>query len=131
MTVNASSGGETARPVEYAYVVGVPIPDSEITSRLLTLYRGVTRNLLTGIAMKESSYRQFSDRTLFGYAGKWPLESYDGGSHIGLMMVPITMADSWNCRRIPVLELEFLMIKYKLQRDLSGVSGRTITACAP
>jgi hypothetical protein len=42
MTVSASYGGETARPVEYAYIVGVPIPDSEITSRLYSLYRGAT-----------------------------------------------------------------------------------------
>jgi hypothetical protein len=44
--------------------------------------------------MKESSYGQFSDTTLLGYIGKWPLESYDGGSHIGLMMVPLTMDDA-------------------------------------
>jgi hypothetical protein len=96
MTVGASSGGETASPVEYAYIVGVPIPDSKITSRLYSLYNGATPNLLTGIAMKESSYRQFSNITLFGYTGNWPTESYDGGSHIGLMQVPITMADAWD-----------------------------------
>lgn len=96
MTVTATCGKVSAPSVNYAYVLGVAIPDSEITSRLYALYGGATPNLLTGIAMKESTYRQFADKTLFGKAGKWPNESYDGGSHIGLMMVPITMADSWD-----------------------------------
>ena len=26
----------------------------------------------------------------------WPLESYDGGSHIGLMQVPLSMHNAWN-----------------------------------
>lgn len=96
MTVGASYASENAHPVQYVYIVGNPIPDSEISSRLLALYHGATSNLLTGIAMKESNYRQFSNRTLFGYTGNWPTESYDGGSHMGLMQVPITMADSWD-----------------------------------
>jgi hypothetical protein len=78
------------------YVVGVAIPNDAITARLSALYSGATFNLLTGIADEESDYRQFAARTLYGVNTRWPLESYDGGSHIGLMMVPVTFTDAWD-----------------------------------
>ncbi len=46
--------------------------------------------------MKESTYMQFSQRTLYGVTDLWPRESYDGGSHIGLMQVATTMDRAWN-----------------------------------
>ncbi|MGH9221576.1 MAG: hypothetical protein ACRD1W_19885, partial [Vicinamibacterales bacterium] len=78
------------------FVTGISIQDSEITTRLNGLYGGVTPNLLTGIAARESSYRQFVQRTLFTFAGLWPNESYDGGSHVGLMQMPINQPHAWN-----------------------------------
>jgi len=74
-------------------VTGHAISDSQITNRLVSLYStGATPRLMTGIAMVESSYRQFdATRTLYGRQDLWPLESYDGGSHIGLMQVVTTM----------------------------------------
>ena len=39
---------------------------------------------------------QFSDRTLYGRTDRWPRESYDGGSHIGLMMMPATFVRAWD-----------------------------------
>jgi len=97
LSVGASEPGrKNADPIQYAYIIGTAIPNSDITSRLYSLYNGVTPNLLCGIADRESSYMQFSNITLFGYTGRWPYESYDGGSHIGLMQVPITMAYSWD-----------------------------------
>jgi hypothetical protein len=98
LTVQASSNGETARPIEYAYVVGEEIPNPEIKSRLLSLYRGPTPDLLAKIAWIESSFRQFAERTLFGYTGKWPIESPgNGGRYIGLMQVEFTtMARAWD-----------------------------------
>lgn len=87
---------------------GGGIPNPTITSRLDSLYStGATPNLMTGIAMKESSYSQFrtpleSNPDLFNLyatfqiAAKWPYESYDGGSHIGLMMVPTTGPLAWD-----------------------------------
>jgi len=100
LTVDASepanSGGQTASPVKFAFVVGSPIPDATITARLVSLYNGATPNLLTGIAAVESSYRQFASRTLFGFSGSWPVESFDGGSHIGLMQMPVNKTDAWD-----------------------------------
>ena len=51
---------------------------------------------MTGIAQTESTYRQFKTITLYGQSALWPLESYDHGSHIGLMQVAVTMADAFN-----------------------------------
>lgn len=101
LTVNASetanSGGNTACPIDYSYVVGSAIPNAEITSRLESLYHGATPNLLTGIAMRESSYTQFYNSTLYGIAARWPHESAsDGGSHIGLMQMPTTETHAWD-----------------------------------
>jgi hypothetical protein len=118
VTIGAMSGGETARPVEYAYIVGVPIPNSEITNRLLALYRGPTPDLLAKIAVTESSYRQFSEKALLGYTGRWPLESFDGGSHIGLMMVKVTMADAWDWRRNTSTGADMFAEKVRIARAI-------------
>ncbi len=79
-----------------AYLMGFAIPNATITSQLVSAYSGTTTHLLTGIAMKESTYRQFARRTLYGHTGLWPNESYDGGSHIGLMQMPTTKAYAWD-----------------------------------
>jgi len=93
-TVNGSAAD--APPVKM-FVLGEAIPNSEITTRLNGLYSGATPGLLTGIAYKESTYYQFfPTATLYGKQGRWPYESYDGGSHIGLMMVPITFDRAWD-----------------------------------
>ncbi len=94
--VNGQGADKTACPVEYTYIVGTPIPDAEITARLIELYGGATPNLLTGIAAVESSYRQFAGRTLFSFNALWPNESYDGGSHVGLMQMPTNQANAWD-----------------------------------
>jgi hypothetical protein len=85
----------TAEPVIYT-ITGVSIPPNDITDRLVSLYKGTTKRLMTGLAMKESTYMQFSQRTLYGVTDLWPRESYDGGSHIGLMQVEPTMQRAWD-----------------------------------
>ena len=80
-------------------VTGVSIPDEVITERLINLYNGATPNLLTGIATVESGigcYCQFYEIAKYDVTDRWPRESYDGGSHIGLMQVPVAMEDAWN-----------------------------------
>lgn len=73
-----------------AYIQGTAIPNATITARLRALYSGgATPDLLAQIASHESGcYCQFTNRTLYGISGRWPTESYDGGSHVGLMQVP-------------------------------------------
>lgn len=76
-----------------SYVDGASIPASAITSRLIALYSsGARTNLLTGIAQREASYQRFVNRDLYSTLGLWPNESYDGGSHVGLMQMPNGMA---------------------------------------
>jgi hypothetical protein len=92
VTVTASSqaSGSQARPISF-FVTGLSISPQDITNRLVNLYvksAGATPRLMTGIAQVESSYLQFKSRSLYGVVASWPLESYDGGSHIGLMMMP-------------------------------------------
>lgn len=102
VTVNASAmiNGQTvnAQPVTL-YVVGTSIPDATITPRLLSLYSGPTPRILVGIADRESTYRQFSNSSLYDQDGLWPTESgEDGGSHIGLMQMATVGANriwSW------------------------------------
>ncbi|MEO6064386.1 MAG: hypothetical protein ABIP49_01215, partial [Lysobacterales bacterium] len=87
-TVEATAGQDNAAcPLEYFYVVGNDIPAPDITTRLVSLYNGATPRLFTGIASKESTYRQFATQTKYEKSALWPLESYDGGSHVGLMQV--------------------------------------------
>lgn len=74
-----------------ATVSGASIPASSYTSVLGSLYAsGATPTLLEQIATYESSYAQFTARTLYKVSALWPTESYDGGSHIGLMQVATT-----------------------------------------
>jgi hypothetical protein len=92
VTVNASDDttAEQASPISFA-VIGIRIPGSGITTRLADLYSnvgGATHALMTGVAQVESSYFQFKRRSLYGEVASWPQESYDGGSHIGLMQMP-------------------------------------------
>jgi len=98
VTIQAKENGsnpQSAPPITI-YVVGIGIPDADITMRLVNLYGGATPNLMTGIAVRESSYRQFITRSLFSVSALWPTESPDGGSHIGLMQMPTTQADAWD-----------------------------------
>ncbi|MBI4698668.1 MAG: hypothetical protein HY758_07115 [Nitrospirae bacterium] len=104
-TVNASAviQGENvqADPVKYT-ITGVAIPNFEITNRLVSLYGGPTKKrLMTGLAMKESSYRQFNNRTLYGRTDLWPLESpsANSGAFIGLMQVATTMDRAWDWQK--------------------------------
>ena len=107
-TATIFSGGNTTSTSATFYVTGADIPSSVITNYLTSIYSGYTSRLLTGIADKESNYYrktpykgQFSEEVtvptgtpnqyikiplvLYGVAGYWPTESFDGGSHIGLM----------------------------------------------
>jgi hypothetical protein len=96
-TAQQAIAGVSPQSVKFT-VTGVPIPATIITNELLTRY-GSTRptpRLMTGIAKKESSYLQFKSRTLFGRTDLWPYESYDGGSHIGLMQMPTAMDVAWD-----------------------------------
>lgn len=101
LTVNANAviNSQTVNaPAVTATITGVALDANAITTRIQTLYRnGATPRLPTGIAEVESSYLQFRSRTLYGRADLWPTESYDGGSHIGLMQMPVAMdvAFSW------------------------------------
>jgi hypothetical protein len=51
---------------------------------------------MTGIASVESSIEQFKSEALYGQTLYWPLESYDGGTHIGLMQMPTSMDYAFN-----------------------------------
>jgi hypothetical protein len=52
---------------------------------------------MSGIAFNESSVRQFAQLTNFGIDDYWPTESgADGGSHIGLMQMPVAMNVAWD-----------------------------------
>ena len=106
----SSEGGKITARVQATYngipceariiftVTGTQIPNATITQQLTALYNGTTPNLLTGIATVESGYRQFNNALeKYGVMGDWPLESSeDGGSHIGLMQMPTSMAYAWD-----------------------------------
>lgn len=84
-----------ASPVKFT-ITGTNIPEALITSELISQYNGPTKRLMIGVADVESSYEQFSEINLYGRQDLWPKESYDGGSHIGLMQVEITMENAWD-----------------------------------
>jgi uncharacterized repeat protein (TIGR03803 family) len=95
LTVTATQSRATADVT--VTITGEPIPDSVISSQLLSLYpSGATPDLLQKIAVQESSYKQFFTSTLYGVTGYWPHESFDGGSHIGLMQVKTNMANAFD-----------------------------------
>lgn len=79
------------------FITGVSIANTEVTNRLVALYAGgATPKLMTGIAHKESTYQQFRQQSLYEHPGLWPNSSYDGGSHVGLMQMPITKSAAWD-----------------------------------
>jgi hypothetical protein len=78
------------------YVVGAPVPLTTEVTLLDSIYPGPTSNLLSGIAFVESSLQQFAQLTNFGIDNYWPTESYDGGTHIGLMQLPVAMGVAWD-----------------------------------
>lgn len=103
----AASDGSTVQDCVTFYVEGVQSTSPlDPTNQLLTLYStGATPRLMTGLAEVESGYNQFLypgqgnpvQPNLFnGIQGLWPRESWDGGSHIGLLMVPTTDALAWD-----------------------------------
>ncbi|WP_322404809.1 hypothetical protein [Massilia luteola] len=95
LTATATQNSSSDRTV--VTITGITISADDITNRLVGLYAGgSTPHLLTGIAQRESSYVQFSQLTLYGQSALWPRESFDGGSHIGLMQMPVSMQMAWD-----------------------------------
>jgi hypothetical protein len=92
---NIASDGSTVYDCSQFYVEGTNSIDPTIN--LLNLYStGATPHLMTGVAQHESTYKQFFTQTLLGATAYWPHESADGGSHIGLMMVPTQQPYAWD-----------------------------------
>ncbi|TMB09520.1 MAG: hypothetical protein E6J71_27980 [Deltaproteobacteria bacterium] len=115
-----TSDGSTVKDCATFYVEGPDNIDPNLTTnQLVASYTSSasrsypsdgTPNLLTGVAMHEGTYHQFwtvlSTPTpnedlfglysKFGIAAQWPHESYDKGTHIGLMMVKTTASAAWN-----------------------------------
>jgi hypothetical protein len=79
-------------------ITGGDIAQSTIINQLVSLYGSgqPTPRLMTGIASVESGVQQFKPRSLYSVSALWPLESYDGGSHIGIMQMPTSMAYAFN-----------------------------------
>jgi hypothetical protein len=94
LSITASQGNNSTTITNT--ISGVAIPNATISSRLLSLYSGATPGLLEQICMLESGYSQFRARTLYGVNARWPTESYDGGSHIGLLQVPVSMTNAFD-----------------------------------
>ena len=91
VTVTAQAGAQTRQAT--FEITGTRIPGDAITARLVSLYKGATPRLMTGVAQVESSYFQFKRRLLYGTSAFWPIESAPNdvspsGVHIGLMMMP-------------------------------------------
>jgi len=100
ITVNATGAASGNAPQIQYYIAGSPIPNSEITSQLETLYQKTglpTATLLAQIAVIESTYKQFGTTEDYGMQGHWPTESDgDNGGHIGLMQVETTMVRAFD-----------------------------------
>jgi hypothetical protein len=100
VTATITIDGKTARRGVTFYVDGVTIPPSTINDRLVQLYQGGNNRLMTGVAAKESGTRQFGRYgqpfALYSRSGMWPFESYDGGSHVGIMMVATKMTEAFD-----------------------------------
>ncbi len=96
----ATLGGQQYNSSVTFWVLGTPIPNNTITTRLCGLYSGATSGLLTGIAMQETGYVQFYTYTEMGVQGKWPYGNQIAGqgtpldSQVGLMQVPNGMTSS-------------------------------------
>jgi hypothetical protein len=79
------------------FITGVAIPTATELALLDSIYPGATPNLLSGISKVESSIQQFSQESNMGVTASWPTESKsDGGSHIGLMQMPVAMDVAWD-----------------------------------
>jgi hypothetical protein len=78
------------------YPLGTDIATATEVTLLDSIYSGKTPNLLSGIAQVESSTSQFAQISNFGISAYWPHESYDGGSHIGLLQLPVAMDVAWD-----------------------------------
>jgi hypothetical protein len=115
MAQSTAADGSPVQDCVTSYVEGPAggIPSGSITAQLDQLYPAsssyqtggsATPNLMTGIAMRESTYTQFRTPqecnfdlfkldANFGVLAKWPYETEkancvsDGGSHIGLMQI--------------------------------------------
>lgn len=87
--------GSTVQDCATYYVEGTRSFDP--TNQLVSLYAsGATPRLMTGLAQHESGYYQFTSQNLLGATALWPTESDDGGSHIGLMMIPTAENLAWD-----------------------------------
>lgn len=81
---------------------------------------------MTGIAAKESNTTQFgkcdtissctTPFDLFGKTGMWPKESYDGGSHVGIMMVPTKMDVAFDFDRNMEYAIKTVFVDDKIPR---------------
>src|SRR5882724_1169165 len=115
-----TSDGSTVTDCATFYVEGPDNIDPNLTTnQLFASYTSSasrsypsdgTPNLLTGVEMHEATYHQFWTvlstpipnedlfglYSKFGIAAQWPHESYDKGTHIGLMMVKTTASAAWN-----------------------------------
>jgi len=106
ITASATVAGTKCSNQITNYITGVGIPNTTITQRLRSLYTppaGGTAGLLTGVAMKESTYRQFfNSHTKYGLIARWPVENISiyplPGSYIGMMQVPVKMDTAWDWR---------------------------------
>jgi len=96
LTVKATQGSQSDSVT--AIIPGTAIPTGVLTDELVSLYGSnqPTPRLMTGIASVESTIQQFSSSSLYGQTAMWPLASYDGGSHIGLMQMPTSMDYAFN-----------------------------------
>ena len=102
-TVTALCGSGSKTDSVINTITGASISPSTIIDRLIDLYGSSqpTPKLMTGIAMRESTRRQFAPITLYGVSALWPVESRqkDGtpdGSHIGLMQMPTSMQHAFD-----------------------------------
>jgi hypothetical protein len=123
----ASPSGRTDRIT--FFVVGTQIPDNDITTRVVNLYAGgTTPRLMTGLIMRESTYRQFEQQVLFNVMARWPLENGGRGAYGGLMQVPVTMAHFWDWQSNTAFGVNFFRND---KMDLARVRMNQIIAAHP
>ena len=104
ITASANINGVIHSTTITNFITGVSISNAVITERLNALYTpstGGTPSLLTGVAMKESTYRQFFNSfTKYNLSARWPIENISStppqGSFIGMMQVPVAMDTAWD-----------------------------------
>lgn len=126
LTAKASQNG--AQQQEIVAIAGHALTEAEITAQLVSIYStGATPRLLTGIAQQESSYLQFKTRTLYGISALWPQESFDGGSHIGLMQMPVSMEMAWDWKANTQGAAALFNQKLSFARRYEGIIQRAHT----